>query len=371
MYSTEQKVLIVLGSLEISTALKWHKFFERIGGIDTLWYEKERLCQLITAVFDKNTYDKLNFSLSDFFFDNTMRKYEKADVLPIAFTDAAYSELLREIADPPLTLFCKGNVDLLNKKSIAVVGSRKCTYYGKRVAETFTAGLGNRFCIVSGLANGVDSAAHKKALETGAWTIAVLGGGFEHIYPSNNIPLAEEISKKGLLVTEFAPYSEPNGYRFPMRNRVITGLSQGVLVVEAGQKSGVFSTVEAASQQNRDVFVVPGDIFSFASVGTNALLKNYRNMLVTSPKDISDFYGVTYVAKENTPKKIATYQPDMMEEKIISALANGDKLHFDAIVLKSGLNASEVNFLLTNLELFDIVTKLNGNYYQLKTEANK
>ena len=370
MYSTEQKVLIVLGTLEISTALKWHKFFNRIGGIDVLWEEKEGLSELITSVFDKSAYDKLNFSLSDFFFDNIMRKYEKAGITPVAFTDDAYSEILKEIADPPLTLFCKGDVDLLNKQSVAVVGSRKCTCYGKRVAETFTASLGNRFCIVSGLANGVDSAAHKKALETGAKTIAVLGGGFEHIYPANNIPLAEEIERSGLLVTEFSPSSEPSSYRFPMRNRIITGLSQGVLVAEAGQKSGVFSTVEAASQQNRDVFVVPGDIFSFASVGTNGLLKNYRNMLVTSPQDILDFYGVTYVAKEKSPKKVASYQPDMEEEKIIATLANGDKLHFDEIVYKSGLNASEVNFLLTNLELFDIVTKLNGNYYQLKTEAN-
>lgn len=369
MYNTQQKVLIVLSTLGVSTALKWQKFFQRIGGIDVLWKDKERLADLITSVFDKTVYDKLSFSLSDFFFDDIMRKFENKGIQVVTFIDSDYSYMLKEIHDPPLVLFCKGNIDLLNMPSIAIVGSRKCTYYGKRVAETFVAGLSNQFCIVSGLANGIDTVAHKKALELNAKTIAVLGGGFDHVYPSNNISLAERIAQLGLLVSEYNPNVEPNSYRFPVRNRIITGLSKGVIVAEAGKKSGVFSTVESASQQNRDVFVVPGDIFSYASVGSNELLKNYRNTLVTSPQDVIDAYGITFVAKQKTAKKLS-YQPDIQEEKVLKTLDNGDKLHFDVIVQKSGLSASEVNYLLTNLELFDIVSKLNGNFYQLKTEAS-
>lgn len=369
MYSTDQKVLIVLSTLGVSTALKWQKFFQRIGGIDVLWNDKEKLEDTIISTFDKTIYNKLSFSLSDFFFDDIMRKYDNNGIQIVTCIDVAYSNMLKEIHDPPLVLYCKGNVDLLNVPSIAIVGSRKCTYYGKRVAETFVAGLSSQFCIVSGLANGIDTVAHKKALELNANTIAVLGGGFNHIYPSNNISLANQIVQSGLLISEYNPDIEPNSYRFPMRNRIITGLSKGVIVAEAGKKSGVFSTVESASQQNRDVFVVPGDIFSYASAGCNELLKNYRNTFVTSPQDVIDTYGITFVAKQKNTKKFY-FQPDIQEEKVLKTLKNGDKLHFDLIVQKSGLSASEANYLLTNLELFDVVSKLNGNFYQLKTEAS-
>ncbi|MBR5250570.1 MAG: DNA-protecting protein DprA, partial [Clostridia bacterium] len=192
-----------------------------------------------------------------------------------------------------------------------------------------------------------------------------------YIYPSNNVQLAKQIAEVGLLVSEYAPNVEPTTYRFPMRNRIVSGLSKGILVVEAPNKSGIFSTVESASQQNRDVFIVPGDIFSFASMGTNELLKNYRNTLVTCPDDIIKSYEITYhVKQKTTPKKSFAYQPSVDEAKILKILANGDKVDFDTIVENTGLVASEVNYLLTNLELFDILTKLSGNFYQLKTEAN-
>lgn len=368
MYSTEQKVLIVLGSLGISTALKWKKFFERIGGISPLWHQKDVLQDLLTAVFDKTTYNKINFAMTDFYFDDIMRGYDNNMVNVVTFLDDDYSDMLKEIADPPLVLFCKGDIDLLNMPSIALIGSRKCTSYGKRVTETFVSGLAKEFCIVSGLANGIDTLAHKKTLELNGKTIAVLGGGFNYIYPYNNLSLSKEIEKCGLLVSEYSPNTEPNSYRFPVRNRIISGLSKGVVVAEASAKSGVFSTVENALQQNRDVFVVPGDIFSYASQGSNELIKNFRNTLVTNPKDILDTYGVTFVSKQKTQKKIS-YQPDIKEAKILNVLINGEKLHFDTIVEKTNLIASEVNYLLTNLELFDVVSKLNGNFYQIKSEA--
>jgi len=368
MFTTEQKVLIILSSLGVSTALRWKKFFDRIGGITPIWTEKEKLEDLITAVFDKTTYDEVASSMTDSFFDKIMRSYANKMVEVVTFLDVNYSNLLREISDPPLALFCKGDIDLLNYPSIAIIGSRKCTSYGKRVAETFTTGLVNDFCIVSGLAYGIDTVAHKKTLDLGGKTIAVLGGGFDHIYPQTNLALAKEIEKKGLLVSEYPPHVEPASFRFPIRNRIISGLSKGIVITEASAKSGVFSTVDSASQQNRDVFVVPGDIFSYASVGSNELIKNFRNMLVTRPEDVLDSYRTTYIPKETKQK--FSYQPDIQESKILKTLSNGDKLHIDEIVEKSGLPASEVNYLLTNLELFDIVTKLSGNFYQLKVEAN-
>ncbi len=335
MYSTEQKLCIILSTLEVATPLKYQKFFSLFDCPDEIWFEIKHNRVKVTSTLGVNAYDKLCLALNDVYFETLLNEYEKKQVIPVTFFDDCYPIVLREIADPPLTLFAKGDVSLLKKNCIGVVGTRKCTSYGKRVTDYFVAGLINDFCIVSGLANGIDGAAHNKALELNGDTIAVTGGGFDDIYPTNNKGLAEQIALKGLLISEFKPSAAPLPYRFPMRNRIVSGISKGIVVVEAGEKSGVFSTVDFAAEQNRDVFVVPGEIFSFASKGTNNLIKQSQNIMVTTPTDITNYYGMRF--KASTEEK-NLHQVSLIEQQVINVLKTEGKTHFDLLLSKSKLH---------------------------------
>lgn len=206
----------------------------------------------------------------------------------ISIQDTEYPKLLKEIYDYPISLYAKGNIELLNCKSIAIVGSRECSEYGKKMAKYFGYHLANNGrCVVSGLARGIDSFSHIGALEANSKTIAVLGNGLQEIYPSENRELANRIIKKGgLIISEYPLGTKPDKMNFPARNRIISGISEGVLVVEAKEKSGTLITVDFALEQGRDVFVVPGNINSIYSVGTNNLIKegakaitNYQEIL--------------------------------------------------------------------------------------------
>lgn len=367
MYSDHQKVLIVLSYLELSTARKCHEFLEWVDSPTDLWQNPQKYRDIVISFFGDKGADKLFFGLSDLFFDRVLSIINKRNAKMVTFADKNYPHLLREIADPPLVLYCKGDTDLLNAKCAAIVGSRKCSQSGKRVAEWFATELKNDFCVVSGLANGIDTAAHKKTLELGGKTIAVLAGGFDNIYPSNNTSLAEEIAKNGLLVSEVKPSAEPLQYRFPMRNRVISGLSDCVVLAEAGEKSGAFTTVDFAAEQGRDVFIVPSDVFNFSGRGSNRLLKDLRTQIALSPDDVKDYYKIRYVVAP--AKKPMVMQFNVTEQKIIDTLKDCGQLHFDVIVNKTGLAPSEVNYSLTNLLLSDIVFKFGTNIYQLNAEA--
>lgn len=213
----------------------------------------------------------------------------KYKVIKINMNSTYYPERLRNIADPPKELYCLGNLDLLNyKNNIAMIGSRNCSSYGERAAKDFAYNLAKEdICIVSGLAKGIDSFSHIGALNANGRTIAVLGSGLDNIYPKENIKLVEEIVKNnGLVISEYPLGTKPLKYHFPARNRIISGLSDGVLVVEARKNSGTNITVDFALEQGKDVFVIPGNIYSKTSDGTNFLITegaipvlNYKDIL--------------------------------------------------------------------------------------------
>ena len=199
----------------------------------------------------------------------------KYKVIKINMNSKYYPERLRNIDDPPKELYCLGNIELLNYKSnIAMIGSRNCSSYGERAAKDFAYNLAKEdICIVSGLAKGIDSFSHIGALNAKGKTIAVLGSGLDNIYPKENIKLVEEIIKnKGLVISEYPLGTKPLKYHFPARNRIISGLSDSVLVVEARKNSGTNITVDFALEQGKDVFVIPGNIYSKTSDGTNFLI---------------------------------------------------------------------------------------------------
>ena len=215
-------------------------------------------------------------------------KYMKENNIKIInINEREYPQALKEIYDPPISLYVKGNIEKLNNKNIGIVGCRECTTYGKKSAEYFSYNLSKQnINIVSGLAKGIDSYAHLGSLNTGN-TIAVLGNGLDIIYPKENLELANEIIKRGgTIISEYPCGTKPDKMKFPARNRIISGISSGIIVIEAKEKSGTLITVDFALEQGRDVFVVPGNINSINSVGTNDLIKQGAR-LVTTYEDIS------------------------------------------------------------------------------------
>lgn len=274
-----------------------------------------------------------------------------------------YPKLLAQIADPPKKLYCRGNIRLLNTFCFGIVGTRKLTAYGKEATKHIVAGLANSgVTIVSGLAMGIDAIAHQSALDNDLPTIAVLGStiGDNGIGPRVNLPLAKEILKKdGLLISEYAQENQITRENFAIRDRIISGLSKGVLIVEGAEKSGSLITAQCAADQNRDVFAVPGSIFSFVSVGPNSLIKNGAK-LVTSAEDILEEYAKNPKFKFDLQTNISTKNP--IQKKILDILDEKGELSGDEIIRELGIEASQAIAELSTLEMKNRVKEKNGRY---------
>ncbi len=283
----------------------------------------------------------------------------------VTLADENYPEPLRAIPDPPPVLYLRGEYIEKDKLAIAIVGTRKATSYGRRIAQQFAGELGRLgFTIVSGLAEGIDTAAHRGALKVNARTIAVLGSGFARPYPQSNQKLLEEIVECGCALTEFAPDVAPDKWTFPQRNRIISGLSRGVLVVEAPEDSGALITARWALEHNREVFAVPGPITTESHRGCHQLIKSGAK-LVESVTDIleefKDLRALFTVRRERpAPVQKPTLSP--LEEKIFSVL-EFEPMHFDEIVSRTGLSVSEVSEGLLTLSLQGVVQELEGKHY--------
>lgn len=284
---------------------------------------------------------------------------EKYDIFPVTFFSKDYPEKLKVISDPPLVLYTRGDVSLLNKKSISMVGTRKPTTYGRIVCEKFAKELsGAGLVTISGLAYGIDTIVAEKTLEAGGKTIAVLAGGLNSIYPSQNKALADKIvSSGGLLVTEYHVGISPQNYFFVSRNRIVSALGLGVVIVEAGKHSGTMTTANFALEQSRELFVIPGNINSLQSEGTNALIDQMPDVFTISPNRILFKLGI----KKPTEEKSAM-QVDLVENKILDLLALGEK-SFDAISDELKISASELSSKLIKMEMFGLVKKGDSNTY--------
>lgn len=286
-------------------------------------------------------------------------------IIQVNFGDKSYPKLLTHIADPPKQLYCRGNLDLLNSECIGAVGTRKLTPYGKESAQYITRGLATAgFTIVSGLAMGIDTVAHQTTLETGGKTIAVLGGGVgnQKIGPKINLPLAKRIlENNGLLVSEYSDDEEIYAPNFAMRNRIISGLSKGVVIIEADRDSGSLITAKCALDQNRDVFAVPGNIFSNKSTGSNELIKNGAK-LVTSARDITDEYGYNLNIFDKNRPNISTQNP--VHKSIIDILEDKGESSADEII--SNLTSISISDILSSLSVLEmnglIKRAINGKY---------
>src|SRR5438552_3619952 len=301
------------------------------------------------------------------------------DHITIALGDERYPELLRAIYDPPAVLYCDGSVEPGDRQVVAIVGSRQATPYGLRITETLAGELSALgFTILSGFARGIDAAAHRAALAAGGRTIAVLGCGLDVDYPPGHASLHAEIAGSGAVLTEFAPGTPPRATNFPRRNRIISGLALGVVVVEAADDSGSLITARLALEQGREVFAVPGPIDVPTSQGPHGLLKQGATLvemvddiveevlpqLETMRTPLSQDSMVTGSGKR---RSFAPKPPDLSsEEQVVLRVIGREPSHLDDLTEQSHLPAAEVARILLGLELKALVHQLPGQQYCLK-----
>jgi len=279
----------------------------------------------------------------------------------VTLADDAYPKPLLEIADPPTLLYAQGRLDLLGRPALAVVGSRNATAQGERNAESFAqtfseAGL----TIVSGLALGIDAAAHRGGLAGPGSTIAVLGTGIDVIYPARNAPLASEIKQRGLLLSEFPLGTRAVAHNFPRRNRLICGAAQGCLVVEAALASGSLITARAAAEQGREVFAIPGSIHSPLSKGCHALIKAGAKLVESADDVLTELAGFRRTGSATT----GTARTAMPDREPLLVQMGFDPIDVDSLCARAGLSAEQVSSELLRLELAGQVAALPGGLYQ-------
>ena len=289
---------------------------------------------------------------------------EKSGIRLITLSDSSYPKDLREIHDPPPILYLRGNDIPSDRTIVAVVGSRNPSHYGLKVTEEICQALAQRnMSVVSGMAKGIDSAAHRGCLRGRGFTIAVLGSGMDIIYPESNTNLFNHIAEEGSILTEFPLGTPPEAWNFPTRNRIISGLSKGVVVVEASKRSGSLITASLALDQGREVLAVPGSIESFKSTGTHLLIKQGAK-LVENADDIVQELGLNDHNPEQAAMDTKRALPFMEEdEKRIYDLLSDYPLQIDHITLRSKMDSAKVASLLTRLELKGIIMQLPGKMF--------
>lgn len=312
----------------------------------------------------------------DFFFNNSMIQAEKAlewlDESPthavIAYLDSRYPPLLKEINSAPATLFTIGDASLLKQPQLSIIGSRHASRVGSQTAQQFAADFSRRGLIVtSGLALGIDGQAHLGALNAGAPTIAVLAAGFRHLYPTQHIPLARRVMEQGVLVSEFAPDVRARPEYFPRRNRIISGLAAGVLVVEAAEKSGSLVTAKYAAEQGRDVFVIPGSIHQANCRGSNELIRQGAILVQTSEQVLQEVENILNWAQQQPENNQGELFPEINRQEELpfpELLANVGKeaTPIDIIAARTHIPVQEAMVQLLELELHGHVESVAGGY---------
>lgn len=321
--------------------------------------------KLTKAGIDENIANEFVAARNDINPEQLCKRLEQENINVITIEDELYSKLLSEIYDPPQLLYYKGELTKEDEFSLAIIGTRKYTTYGKQVVETIAKDLAqNNMTIVSGMALGIDALAHNATLEVSGRTIAVLGSGLDQqsIYPSSNRYLAQKIiDSGGAIISEFPLGTPPLPHHFPQRNRIIAGLTLGALVIEAGEKSGALITARLALEQNREVFAVPGHIYSPTSAGTNQLIKQGAKV-VTSATDVMEALDLVHVTSYIESKKII---PDTEEEKIIISQLSHEPLHINELIRLTELDTGIINSTLTIMEMKGMVKNLGGMQYVL------
>jgi len=297
--------------------------------------------------------------------EKTWRYLQKSEIQVLTWEDETYPRLLREIDQPPPVLYVRGEITGQDDTSVAMVGTRRMTTYGRQVSEELGAFLGSHgITVVSGLARGVDRIAHEAALKAGGRTIAVLGSGVDRIYPPEHQNLAERIAQQGAVISDYAPGTPPESVNFPPRNRIISGLSLATVVIEASEESGALITATFAVNQGREVFAVPGGIYAPQSKGTNRLIQDGAHPLLKF-EEILDELKLGNVPEKQSARKLLP--ADMFEARLLDVLSR-EPQHVDEICAQSGLPIEQVSATLTVMELKGMVRQVGGMNFSLIRE---
>jgi DNA processing protein len=337
---------------------------DRFGDVEGAWRASDG--DLAALGLDRRTINTFLQTRSSVDLDTELQKVRDARVDLLVWDSPGYPRYLKEISHPPPVLYIRGAIHETDEWAIAVVGTRRKTAYGRQVTKDLVRGLvNNNVTIVSGLARGIDSIAHEAAVDMGGRTIAVLGSGLDIIYPSENRTLANRIiNGQGALISEFPIGTKPEGKNFPPRNRVISGLSMGVIVVEAGKRSGALITADFALEQDREVFAVPGNVTSPASRGTNSLIQEGAK-LVRNVEDVLEELNMVMVQEKAA---VQMSMPESAEEAQLLKNLTHQPVHIDELIQQAGLPSSLVSSTLTLMELKGMVRQVGGMQYVLARE---
>ena len=339
---------------------------EHFGSLQDAWKAPEG--RLKQAGLDSRSIDTLLLLRPRISLDAEMEKLERYKVKVLTCEEPRYPARLKEIYDYPPVLYVRGRLPSEDAPCLAVVGTRRPTIYGRQVAEEIVADLArSKITIVSGLARGIDSVAHRTALDAGGETVAVFASGLDIVYPAENAKLAQTIMEHGALVSEYPLGARPKADNFPRRNRIMSGLSLGVLVVEAGETSGALITATQALEQNREVFAVPGSILSPSSKGTNRLIQEGAK-LVRNCADILEELNLNMIAQQ---LEIKEFLPANETESLTLKQLTLEPTHIDEICRGSGLTMPEVSSTLAMLELKGVVRQVGGMNYVLAHETRE
>jgi DNA processing protein len=334
------------------------KLIDAFGDIQIAWHasgDELRLAGLGPTYIEAliKTRDKLDL-------DREMQRIDRLGFKITTWQDEDYPARLREIASPPPMLYVWGDLETHDRWAVAVVGTRRATNYGKAVTQEFAAVLAaSGITIVSGLARGIDSIAHQAALDAGGRTLAVLGSGLDQIYPPEHRHLAEAIAGRGAILSDYPLGTKPEAKNFPPRNRIISGLSMAVAVVEAGKSSGALITADFAAEQGRDVFAVPGDLNKLNSMGTNRLIQSGALMLI-SPDEMLEALNLEMVARKEVAAEIL---PEDETERVIYEALSANPVHVDELQANCGLPIAQITATLAMLELKGRARQVGGMHY--------
>jgi DNA processing protein len=341
--------------------VKLARLQEYFSGLEHAWKAPAR--ELERAGLDSKSAEVIAVLRPKIDLEREMEKLEQYKVRVLTCESPEYPWRLKEIYDYPPVLYVRGDLLAEDENCLAVVGTRRATVYGRQVTEEIVGDLArNGITIVSGLARGIDSIAHRAALEAGGRTLAVFGCGLDIVYPAENLRLAREIMEHGALVSEYPLGTKPKADNFPRRNRIMSGMSLGVLVIEAGESSGAMITAEQALEQNREVFAVPGSILSPASRGTNRLIKECHAKLVQNYMDILEELNLTIIPRQMEMEELLP--ADETESRLLEQISH-EPTHIDDICRTSGLGAAVVSSTLAMMELKGMVKQVGGMSYVL------
>jgi DNA processing protein len=335
------------------------------GDIQAAWEADSALLDKLG--FDKKAKKNLIQARKTLDLDQELEKVRSKNISILTWDSPDYPSYLREVDSPPPLLYVVGRFEEIDRWAVAVVGTRRVTPYGRQMTQEIVAGLVyNGVTIISGLARGVDAIAHKTALESGGRTIAVLGSGPDNVYPPEHRDLARQIVRgRGAVISEYPLGTEPDAKNFPPRNRIISGLSLGVVVIEAGERSGATITTKRALEQGREVFAVPGNLNSLASRGTNRLIQRGEAKLITNADDVLEELNLHMVFEHTAVQKAL---PETEDEAALFEYLSGEPVHIDDLSRSTGLSSQVVSSTLTLLELKGIVRQVGGMNYVMVRE---